>query len=356
MKIDLQQYFELQYLRRQGFSAAASAAEIGITARVASYWWRRPAPGSVQRKPLKKCPVRSARVKKRRQIVEKLCTTVVLMPRVRFTPVRMKKVETTVKRRPWNCPSRIRRKINSENLLGVGVRISESTIRRDLRALGRRPKLRRKVPPLTEDQRRKRKEFAAWCIKSKVVLIFTDEKLFRLNDVGGRHQWCLEDEEPDGKETSQGGESLWVWGAISKDFYVFVTLPRQSLNKEVYRNDILAAVLPELQSASRKGLVFQQDGAKAHAGAYGWLEGKGVRCLTEEWPAHSPDMSPIETLWSQMARAVSDMGPFSAVDLEEFVTKWIEEELTYAKVNRYVESFPKRCQKVIDADGRTIKP
>ena len=50
--------------------------------------------------------------------------------------------------------------------------------------------------------------------------------------------------------------------------------------------------------------IFQQDNASTHASKASpeWLRWMGIPTL--KWPAHSPDLSPIENLWEKLAREV----------------------------------------------------
>lgn len=340
----------------QGFSVAAAAREVHVNERTARFWTLKKLPPSAWRRKACKKRVTPLR-KKRKALALRLASTVVTEERVRFTPVRKKKVTRLVRRKPWNTPHRIARRINNGQLLGASVRVTPSTIRRDLLAGGMKSKRRRKTPPLTAEHRANRVTFARHCLATKPSIIFTDEKLFRLSECHSRREWVMADDEPDPLETVQGGESLWVWGAIGVDFFVFVTMERQSIDRKAYREQILSTVLPELKAATKGGRrVFQQDGAAAHAGGLEWLQSKGVSVLSVPWPAHSPDMSPIEMLWSSMARAVSEMGPFSAADLERFVNQWVETNVSNAVVNRYLEGFLDTCDKVIKAEGKVVQP
>ena len=51
--------------------------------------------------------------------------------------------------------------------------------------------------------------------------------------------------------------------------------------------------------------VFQQDGARCHTAVstMRWFQSREVECL-REWPANSPDLSPVEQIWGIMKRFI----------------------------------------------------
>ena len=75
---------------------------------------------------------------------------------------------------------------------------------------------------------------------------------------------------------------------------------------------------------------------------------------TFQWPAHSPDLNPIENLWSILESKLKDRKPCNKDEL--FLTLlngWNSLEVTL--LTKLVESMPHRCQAVIDAKGYATK-
>jgi len=56
-------------------------------------------------------------------------------------------------------------------------------------------------------------------------------------------------------------------------------------------------------------LYFQQDNAPGYASAFtkSVLKAVGIRVI--EWPPHSPDLSPIETIWDDMKDYIQEHYP-----------------------------------------------
>ena len=80
------------------------------------------------------------------------------------------------------------------------------------------------------------------------------------------------------------------------------------MNAEVYRNRCLWKVGPEL----KKHKSFMFDGARCHVASTckQYLDNKGISYIND-WPAHSPDLNPIEQLWRLLDELVAGYPPSS---------------------------------------------
>ena len=74
----------------------------------------------------------------------------------------------------------------------------------------------------------------------------------------------------------------------------------------------LSPNLPEIKS-KLEGKILMLDGASIHSSKHttDWLATHGIRTLVG-WPAHSPDLNPIENWWSLMSRGIA---PYTQDDL-----------------------------------------
>ena len=73
-----------------------------------------------------------------------------------------------------------------------------------------------------------------------------------------------------------------------------------------------------------------------------WHKEHGVKLLTG-WPGNSPDLNPIENLWSQMKH------------LQRKIARKVWREVTPEYLERLYESMPRRMQAVIAAQGGYTK-
>ena len=139
-------------------------------------------------------------------------------------------------------------------------------------------------------------------------LIFSDEKWFDTNDHGNRKQFVPKGEKPLPRVSTQHTVTAHFWGAIGNGFRMLIELPADHglrANSGTYIKNVLAKYAVKVKSPEHRGkpYVLQQDGLKIHVSyeSLGFLDTKNVAHLCKgEWPAWSPDLSPIENVWRLM--------------------------------------------------------
>jgi hypothetical protein len=95
---------------------------------------------------------------------------------------------------------------------------------------------------------------------------------------------------------------------------------------------------------------FQQDNAPQHTSnlAYRWFHNHGVNCI--EFPPYSPDLNPIENLWS-ILKARIESRLVHTVDEVEQVLREEWEALDPTLLAKLSDSMAERCQQVIANRG-----
>jgi len=161
------------------------------------------------------------------------------------------------------------------------------------------------------------------------------------------------------KQTVQhGGGNIMVWGCFTWWNIGPLHLVESIMRKGGYL-EILQTHLPnfvDVCAYPEEEIVFQQDGDPKHTAKIvkEWIGKQHFQLM--EWPAQSPDLNPIENLWSIVKRRLAQYhaAPTNMGDLWERVkTEWnrVPKEI----INNLVESMPNRINQVISCKGLWTK-
>jgi len=310
MKVKDEVYWRMIGMRDAGKSLACIARFFHLSVRSVSRNFGLPAPGTRKRRARKTLP----RVAKRRRIVKKL-----LKERV----VVREQVETTVNKDGTNrknsrcarCQTRSPNgslvKCRRRLFLDHNIKVSKSTVYRDRVSSGLVCRRRPKGPDRFVGDAHARLVFAKknltlakQCAKET---LFVDEKMFDSED-SCIFAYCDRNEAPPVRDIARFPPRVHAFGMIGTNYrFLHIFADGEKVNGEAYRKKCLEPNLKEM-----KKRVFVHDNAGPHVSVNKWLkEKKRVRRLVL-LPPRSPDMNPIERLWSILGRKVSERGPLTA--------------------------------------------
>lgn len=238
--------------------------------------------------------------------------------------------------------------------LGVGVRRVQQIIKKDLK-LSYETKCAK--PELLPRHKLARLRFAEkhrfWREEWRTV-IFTDEKKFNLDGPDGGHKYWRSKNDPKivRKRRNFGGGSLMVWGGIGYNGTTpicFVSTRMDSVYYIQLLDDVLINFGDEIATPE---FIFQQDNAAIHRSraTKEFLSSRNIP--TFDWPALSPDLNPIENLWSLLSSKVFHHGR-QFKDVKE-LKQSIQEEwknIDNSYVQTLINSMPRRMEEVIAKKG-----
>lgn len=187
-------------------------------------------------------------------------------------------------------------------------------------------------------------------------VIFTDEKSFWLGS-GQSHCWQRRDERIT-RQVKRHPKKLHVWAGIGYYGKFKLYLFEENLKAPLYQK-ILRARLPESEITyaphstrlMRKKWIFLQDNDPKHKAA------KSMQLLEEligdrylHHPASSPDLNPMENIWSYLNRKVQAAEVTTIQCLRNVLRKeW--KSMPWEEIRVAVDSMPSRLQQCIERGG-----
>uniref|UniRef100_A0A8C8DQ73 Transposable element Tcb2 transposase n=1 Tax=Oryzias sinensis TaxID=183150 RepID=A0A8C8DQ73_9TELE len=238
-------------------------------------------------------------------------------------------------------------------------RISAQTVRNRLREAHLHAHHPHRGLDLTPVHRRNRLEWVnshmRWRLAGWRGVLFTDESRFTLFKADGRQRmWRHVGERFSDvnvvDRVDHGGGGVMVWAGICYGRRTQVHFIDRSLNAQRYRDDILGPiVVPYIQ---QHHLMLQHDNARPHVARIctQFLEAENIPVL--EWPADSPDLSPIEHVCNALDWRIQQRVPVPA-NIQQLRTA-IEEEWTnipQATIDNLINSMRRRCVTLHEANG-----
>ena len=270
----------------------------------------------------------------------------------------------------------------SKRMKSRGLEGSKSTINLYLRKeLGVKAYHARKIPLLTKKHISDRVAFCKrvknWTVEDWKQVVFSDESPFELyhapntkNDV----IWAANRTNIENTPVPKFSPKVMVWGGMSfsglTDLHI---VPQgQSVDQEYYCTQILQEnFFKRMKKNARNGskfqvklvpdmsrLIFMQDGARAHTAlrTQRLLQDKVPHFWRKDmWPANSPDLNPIENLWSILGDKIDEQKkqPSNIQGLEKIIkTAW--QKIPRETLENLIFSMPSRVKAVLDAKGHFV--
>jgi transposase len=259
-------------------------------------------------------------------------------------------------------------------------RVSVNTVRRALHDIGMVAKKAVKKPLLTARHKKARLEFAKkyrhfteddW----KRVIWSDESKINRISSDGLKYVWIDSNKPPKVNAADidpalitptvkHGGGSIMVWSCMTWYGPGFWAKIDTTLDAELYVRILTEDLWDTVNwyDIDPEQFIFQHDNdpkhtsqkARDYLASIGMTEASG-RVLT--WPAQSPDLNPIEHLWTHLKRKLRDIKPYAKGEHElwERITQIWNNEIPMEVCQKLIRSMPDRLEAVIKAKGGHTK-
>ena len=130
------------------------------------------------------------------------------------------------------------------------------------------------------------------------------------------------------------------------------------MNADLYIDVLQKGLLPfyAIIGKSKKETMLVEDNDKKHTSkkAVKWKKKQKIQVIP--WPSNSPDLNPIENLWSVLKRRVANFHVKCMNELKDkILEEWKKIATDYDLRDSLIRSMPKRCSLVIKNKGKRIK-
>ena len=151
-----------------------------------------------------------------------------------------------------------------------------------------------------------------------------------------------------------------IWGCFWAGGFGPLAFVDGFVDQDAYINILAKKFMPwfiDLNQKEDQNFILQEDGATCHTGKYAtrWKDSHQINHF-DFWPPQSPDLNPIEHLWSSLDKLIEERRPnIGNVDQLKVALQESWCTISHELAERLVGSMPDCCKAVIEANGGPTK-
>ncbi len=241
---------------------------------------------------------------------------------------------------------------------------TQKTMKHDLKL---KPYKLHRCQELTENHKFQRLNFCHWISQTNMdpqKIIFSDEKWFHLRPHHNRQNtrvWSTTNPFLYDDSIKQGSEKVMCWAGVvdGRVLPIVWFSAGESVDSKKYLGLLKNKLWPAVsETATIRNYYYQQDGAPPHCSneclaflAEKFPERVISRRTEHAWPAHSPDLSPLDYwFWGEMDAVVTHNKPEDLQSLKKLINRTAK-RISEERVRRAVANFSRRVEKCADRMG-----
>ncbi len=145
-----------------------------------------------------------------------------------------------------------------------------------------------------------------------------------------------------------GGGSIMVWGCFSYKGVGKLAFIENKMDSATYINILANNLASSAEIMGLEKFIYQQDNDPKHTSKLtrSYFSDNNIELLP--WPAQSPDLNPIETLWAYLKQKMAEFSPKNISELKaRILEEWNSIPVEYCQ--KLSMSFKKRVFEIFRA-------